>query len=328
MNLPPPPPPPRYPLAPGTTTGVMIPPPPGPPPGSIAGQQPSWHGNYGRVYDGRQAFGLPPPPPSGQHQPYNPRFHADMAAGQTMAMHNQRRPNDVMSATYIPTGVSYGEGVGIPGFSIDEAALLAQAQSGWNVSTPQSAGESHSNMTPSDEATQRDRLYLNSGAQTRGVSNASTATKSASSIPPDVAAQWSMDTVLIWLARNQFSGDWQETFKALNLHGAQFLELGSSHNGRGNLGMMHQQVYPQLLKECSNSGTGWDPSREREEGKRMRRLIRSIVTGKPVDPAKNVSAHARRESQTAIHGANLPSAGTDATESPNVSANPMVQPAP
>ena len=43
-----------------------------------------------------------------------------------------------------------------------------------------------------------------------------------------------MDRVLVWLANNQFSTDWQETFKALNIYGSVFLELGSGHGGRGN----------------------------------------------------------------------------------------------
>jgi len=117
-----------------------------------------------------------------------------------------------------------------------------------------------------------------------------------------------MDRVLLWLASNQFSGDWQETFKALNIYGSVFLELGSGHGGRGNFGMMHQQVYPRLARECSNSRTGWDQAREREEGKRMRRLIRGIVTGTPVE--MNRPSHVRRESSTAN---NATSAGTEGT---------------
>ncbi|RDW67930.1 hypothetical protein BP6252_09326 [Coleophoma cylindrospora] len=132
--------------------------------------------------------------------------------------------------------------------------------------------------------------------------------------PNDAATQWPMDRVLLWLASNQFSNDWQETFKALNIYGTVFLELGSGHGGRGNFGMMHQQVYPRLAKECSNSGTGWDQAREREEGKRMRRLIRGIVTGRPADASR--SSHVRGES---ISTANLQSAGTEGTieSSPN-----------
>ena len=66
--------------------------------------------------------------------------------------------------------------------------------------------------------------------------------------------------------------------------------------------MMHQLVYPRLARECSKSGTGWDQARERDEGKRMRRLIRKIIDG-PEAPA---SSHARRTSTQV-----LPSASTD-----------------
>jgi mitogen-activated protein kinase kinase kinase len=50
--------------------------------------------------------------------------------------------------------------------------------------------------------------------------------------------------------------------------------------------MMHQKVYPQLAIECRSSGTVSDPSREREEGRRIRHLIRRVVeeTAKPSSP--------------------------------------------
>lgn len=94
--------------------------------------------------------------------------------------------------------------------------------------------------------------------------------------PSEAAIQWPLDRVLIWLARNGFSNDWQETFKSLELQGADFLELGLGAGGRGNLGKMHQVVYPQLAKEVGLNGKKWEPSRERDEGKRMRKLIRQI----------------------------------------------------
>ncbi|UNI17670.1 Mitogen-activated protein kinase kinase kinase [Purpureocillium takamizusanense] len=307
MNIPPPPPL-RYPAATSGGSGVVLPPPPGPPPPSTLAHQQSWHGNYGRMYDGRPGISLPPPPPTGQHQPYNPKLHAQMAAGQTIAMPPPPRPNDAMSmsATYIPTGETYGEGVGIPGFGIDSSTQ----QASWQAAATQAGHDASAFM---DDAAARDRFYA---AQQRGLSNASSAA-SSSTISPELAAQWSLDTVLLWLAQNQFSKDWQETFKGLNLHGAQFLELGSLHGGRGNFGMMHQKVYPRLAQECSNSGTGWDQTREREEGKRMRRLIRSIVTGKPVDTSKMTSSHGRNQSVNAGHASSLPSAGTDPNDSPN-----------
>lgn len=314
MNLPPPPPLPRYNTAPGSS-GLAIPPPPGPPPASALGQQPPWHGAFGRMYDSRSGFNIPPPPPSSQHQPYNPKLHAQIAAGQTVSIPPPPPPNEAMSATYIPQGDTYGEGVGIPAFGLEDPTLTVNSQTSRPVTTPQSGIDPNA-TTSMDEAT-RERLYTASNAQPRGTSNSSNVTPS-SSIPPEIAAQWPLDTVLLWLAQNQFSKDWQETFRALNLHGAQFLELGSGHGGRGNFGMMHQQVYPRLAQECTNSRTGWDQPREREEGKRMRRLIRSIVTGRPADVSKVSTTHARKESLNGGHGNNLPSAGTDPMDSPNV----------
>jgi hypothetical protein len=96
----------------------------------------------------------------------------------------------------------------------------------------------------------------------------------------DADKEWTMDRVLLWLASNQCSSDWQETFKHLNIHGSIFLGLGSGYGGRGSLGILHQQAFPRLAKECSTSGTLWDQVRERAEGKRIRRLIKGIVTGK------------------------------------------------
>ncbi|KAK0370688.1 hypothetical protein CLIM01_11958 [Colletotrichum limetticola] len=314
-----PPPPPRFPSAPGATggSGMMLPPPPGPPPGSAMAGQAPWHGAFGRMYDGRGGFNMPPPPP-GQHQAYNPKLHAQVATGTTLSIPPPPPPNEhVMSATYIPQGDTYGEGVGIPGLGgFDEnATFSATSQSSWPTNS-QTSGDTAMTTPQDDVSGGRDRMYAQA-MHSRGMSTTSNATSiSTSSIHPELAAQWPLEKVLLWLATNQFSKDWQETFKGLNLHGAHFLELGSMHGGRGNFGMMHQQVYPRLAVECTNSGTGWDQPREREEGKRMRRLIRSIVTGRPADPSK-VSSHGRKESVN--HGNNLPSAGTDMAESPNVS---------
>ncbi|KAL9580950.1 MAG: hypothetical protein Q9212_004182 [Teloschistes hypoglaucus] len=105
--------------------------------------------------------------------------------------------------------------------------------------------------------------------------------------PIDPGVQWPIDSVLLWLAANAFSNDWQETFRILDIHGSDFLDLGRGNNGRGNFGMMHNQVYPRLARECSRSGTGWDQAREREEGKRMRRLIRKIADNGEAPRATN-----------------------------------------
>ena len=111
--------------------------------------------------------------------------------------------------------------------------------------------------------------------------------------PSDPGAQWPLDRVLLWMAANGFSNDWQETFRQLDLKGGEFLELGRGANGRGNA-KMHQLVYPKLMQVCSRTSTGWEQTKEREEGKRMRKLIRRIADS---EPGSAGPGQRRRESQ-------------------------------
>ncbi|KAI8631414.1 hypothetical protein F5Y19DRAFT_395242 [Xylariaceae sp. FL1651] len=330
-----PPPPPRYLGAPSTINGMMLPPPPGPPPNSALGPQNPWQGSWGRPYDGRSGF--IPPPPAGGPVAYNPRLHHQMSNTTLSSMSSippppppttdhlgkpYRPANDdveegsaAMTATYIPGGDTYGEGVGIPGFFPDDTSTYSTvSQTSWPTSS-QPNGNGTANTTPADDG--RGGLYANS-FQAKQTSTASNTPAAHSEIPAEMAAKWNLDHVLLWLAANGFSKDWQETFKGLNIYGVHFLELGSQRGGRGNFGMMHQIVYPRLAQECTNSGTGWDQPREREEGKRMRRLIRSLVTGKPIEPSKAQPPHARKESISGAHGQG---AGTD-IESPNTPIKP------
>ncbi|KAL2268319.1 hypothetical protein VTJ83DRAFT_3165 [Remersonia thermophila] len=312
-----PPPPPRYPSAAGN---VLLPPPPGPPPNpsfpASAIQPPSalgsapWHGTWGgRSYDGRGTFNIPPPPPTANSsgatvlQTYNPKLHAQAVAAANAATSSASSSSLKMSATYIPQGDTYGEGVGIPGLGIDDT-------------TSWGGGLDSATATPLEETSGRDRLYASAMGQRIPSSTAnagsSTTSSSFSSVSPELAAQWPMENVLTWLKANSFTREWQETFEMLNICGARFLELGSSHGGRGNFGMMHQEVYPLLMRLYAKSSGGWDQPREREEAKRLRRLIRSIVTGKPVDPSKLAPGHARKESSSAVAAA-----AADSAESPN-----------
>ena len=119
----------------------------------------------------------------------------------------------------------------------------------------------------------------------------------------DAGRHWPLDRVVIWLAGNGFSDEWQQTFRALNLHGSDFLQLGKHSGGRGNLELLYQTVYPQLEKICRSSPAGWDMAREREEGKRMRRLIRNIADSDKAFSAG--SGHRRGDSGL------TPSASTD-----------------
>ena len=103
--------------------------------------------------------------------------------------------------------------------------------------------------------------------------------------------QWPMDRVVSWLVIHDFSNEWQITFKALNICGEVFLELGDSYGGRSAFGTMHQQVYPRLAMECVKSGKDWHQAIQREEGKRLRRLVRKIPfrRGEPNTPGINNS---------------------------------------
>ncbi|KLU85056.1 STE/STE11 protein kinase [Magnaporthiopsis poae ATCC 64411] len=276
---------------------------------------------------------FPPPPP----QQHNPQAHAN--ANGLMIPPPPPQSELTMSATYIPGGDSFGEGVGIPGLGgfPDDALALAAIQSSWQTPTsgqpsdtlqlqqqqqlqqqvqqqqqqqpppppPQQQQQQFSNTPQLNKSPDEQKLYS-------GLSNASTSTN-VPGIPSDMTASWTLDRVLAWLQVNNFSKDWQDTFKTLNIHGAQFLELGSGHGGRGNFGMMHQQVYPNLAKVCTASGTGWDQPREREEGKRMRRLIRNLVQMRATPESSRIPG--RQESGSMRLDVN--GAGTDGSDSPN-----------
>ncbi|KAK8109318.1 MAP kinase kinase kinase [Apiospora sp. TS-2023a] len=349
MNMNIPPPPPRYPSAPTTTGGLQLPlPPSGPPPGSSMGQSATWQGNWGGMYSTRHnnnnSMAIPPPPSGGPHLAYNPRLHSQMSMGNLqipppptqfpMPPTSENTAGSGMSATYIPHGDTYGEGVGIPAFGPDDSSSANNTFSATSHTSswpPPQQGNNNNNgndtasTTPADGES-RDRLYTNAiNAQNqnqnttqRMMSTSSNATNTPSNIPPEMAAKWPLDNVLLWLASNQFSKDWQETFKALNLCGARFLELGSGQHGRGNFGMMHQQVYPRLATECINSATGWDPTREREEGKRMRRLVRNIVHGGGVAASSyGGTSSSRGDGHSRKDSFNGGGAGISDIESPN-----------
>ena len=177
-------------------------------------------------------------------------------------------------------------------------------------SVPQTPLTRHHPATLPNTAAQTPASATQDGIPTTGHRHSSSNNSGLLS-PSDPSLQWPLDRVLIWLAANGFSNDWQETFKGLDMHGADFLDLGRGNNGRGKIGMMHQVVYPRLARECSKSGTKWDQVRERDEAKRMRHLVRRIAEG--ADGIKQ--GHARQES-----GHILPSASTDGgvENSPNL----------
>jgi serine/threonine protein kinase len=118
--------------------------------------------------------------------------------------------------------------------------------------------------------------------QTSGPAQA-TITSKATFNYPDSVTQWTMERVLLWLVENNFSREWQETFKALNIHGSQLLSLGSDNS------VMYTVIYARLEQEYSYSGKKWAQARWREEGNRLRQLIGFLARAQ--NPTTSTSRH-------------------------------------
>ncbi|EEP82631.1 BCK1 protein [Uncinocarpus reesii 1704] len=302
MQIPPPPPRVTHTTA---HTGGLPPPPPGPPPGSAYGNQPGWQ--WARQQQGfGQGYYPPPPPLTSSNQLYNQHLAYSIHQPQNPGSLSIQQPpsNDppLTSATYIPGGSSFGPGVGIPpliphdnydhfsrperaGYPYDPDALRYIPESyADKITRPQiplsyreqsdTAGTLNPSQNPHVQSS-----HQNSQVSTRENSSRQTASAASNGLSAHEADEkWPLDRVLQWLAHNGFSTEWQETFRALDLKGAKFIELGcGGANGMGNFGKMHQDIYPQLAKEY---GAAWDPGRERDEGVRMRKLIRSSAETK------------------------------------------------
>ncbi|THC99031.1 hypothetical protein EYZ11_001505 [Aspergillus tanneri] len=333
-----PPPPPRYPLP--QPQGLMLPPPPGPPPGAtygpskIANPQIQHQANlqWAPNWAPRQMLsqGILPPPPPPPMLPANQQAYGRAP----LSVAGEGRT----SATYVPQGGTFGPGVGIPAF--DSHSLSAYETQGtlagsdrqqltinqpYEYPNADSAYKRDGTIPPTPSArTIPPSLASNDAShdpfstmtaqnpQTQHQDQNAEVTKSPSHrqsnnnmllggmSPSEAAVQWPLERVLLWLAMNGFSNDWQETFKSLEIQGADFLELGHGFNGRPNWGKMHNVVYPQLARECENSGTKWDLTREREEGKRMRKLIRQIQDDPNYD--SGIPIPKQRDSQTLASG--------------------------
>ncbi|OJD25909.1 STE/STE11/BCK1 protein kinase [Blastomyces percursus] len=327
-----PPPPPRMPHS---GHGLVPPPPPGPPPGTTYTVQPGWQQGWARHQAMAQQFPPPPPPLLSSNQAQNPHlaYSATLSRHQpaplsipSRSIGNETHP--LTSATYIPGGESFGPGVGIPPlFTHDpQEAYGRPEQYGYPVETESARHVSNPTGNRSYQLNLPLRDHqdpLSPGPPTATLHNPqrdnSGQTKSEYSVGGMTAQEaderWPLNRVLLWLAQNGFSNDWQETFRALDLYGASFVELGSRSDGRRHLSKMHKVVYPQLTKECIKSGTGWDKTREREEGKRMRNLIKKIADQGSSESASIGTRY--YDSQM------LPSASTDdgLENSPNLGRN-------
>ena len=289
---------------------------------------------------------------SGPYTAYTPQAaYQNNVPSQTLALprpppqdQSSREGQPLTSATYIPFGESFGPGVGIPPLhSLQEPNYSGHGALEYPASANPSGSQRYaSGPGPSDtlglDTPAYDEFSANSDTpqtpsnrghqmlppprETHDAKSAPTTSfprqvqnppprqiVSASPSSNDALKQWPLDRVLIWLAANSFSNDWQETFRILNIEGSTFLDLGV----RGNFAMMHNSIYPSLSRQCDQSGTGWEATRERAEGKRMRKLIRKIAEANHVEEPRAI--HTRR---TSAHF--LPSAASEGhvENSPNL----------
>ena len=299
--------------------GMNIPPPP--------------HAGYGVA-----GWGAPPQQRQQQYQQvgYNPSLyqgyqqHLPPPPGPPPSQQQIEAP--LTSATYIPDGESFGPGVGIPALQPQHATRQYSEPSFYRedgfASNADMSGTSFLNLHDSVQSVQygssapvafpptpSNRGHVNI-SQDRGSSYEQSVQPAATMqnhttyhrpdgpvSPPITSPQWSAEHVQRWLADNGFSKDWQETFRALGLEGSRFLDIGRGHGSRGNVAMMHQVIFPQLAKQTTASGTGWDQNRERDEGRKLRRLVRQIVETGSSGPV--------RMPQRTDTGVTLSSAGTD-----------------
>ena len=307
-----PPPPPPATSAPAAHGLALPPPPPRPPPQNmmIPRPPPGYPPNSSHNYWHRQATYPPPPGSTNALAAYNPTAYYPYQPGSQASIPPPPDERPLTSARYIPTADSFGPGVGIPplhlqsgtyqdhhiqqtfyrpesfDFTASSESPLSQRYEtsripGDSNGPPAYTSENLPQSLPNDQKTNVINNHPNgpSGntSKTNSVNNTNHKLLVAEDSSASLNSQWTLEKVILWLSKNSFSRDWQDTFRYLNLSGAHFLEIGKSEGGKGGIGMLHQVIYPQLERMCNANGRGWDKTRERDEGKRMRRLVRMIV---------------------------------------------------
>lgn len=99
--------------------------------------------------------------------------------------------------------------------------------------------------------------------------------KARNTVKPTLQTEtsWSRTRVAQYLAMNWFSQEWVTAFRILGLEGEKFLALGSP----SSFGTLHRIVYPELERLFLRGGKSWNQAFVREEGMRLRKLIRSLT---------------------------------------------------
>ncbi|KAL9084406.1 MAG: hypothetical protein Q9159_005240 [Coniocarpon cinnabarinum] len=327
----PPPPPPPQPVHPQNYPPTLPPPPPRPinsnprtPGGANPNEAYTWTGGPWP----RQMNPFPPPPPPKEGQVSSSSHAQTHTYAQGQAQNQQQgvatynpgayyqyqnqghHPNSsaggqpLTTATFVPGPLSWGIGVGIPGYEEYRASSnydpVARDDS-FNIDVPMPPENGpRSPIATKDE--------LNHQAQNRPAPSSSI---TQNHHRPSLAAQWSLEHVLALLKANGFSTEWQDTFKQLDLHGSKFLDLGKSNAGRGP-SLMYQAINPKLCEITKTRNIAFDQQQAREEGRRLRKLVRGINQNGGV-PAS--SPYVRQRGSTIDQSSSTPSTAGDG-ESP------------
>lgn len=168
-----------------------------------------------------------------------------------------------------------------PAYQQYPSHIAHQVQQNNNIPPPTPTGRQKTLILPAKETEQH-----TSPAQEQSRNNfsqeniTSSGRDSTGEVPPSPSdLNWPPDRVQAWLTAHNFSKEWVAAFQHLNVHGAQFLDIGGvgRSGGQRNIGFMPQTVLPQVARECTAHGAVWDQAKEREEGRRLRRLVREVV---------------------------------------------------
>ena len=146
----------------------------------------------------------------------------------------------------------------------------------------------------SSPATEHARLPFNQPASaTQGNDSSSNRDHSSSGETPASPHDnnWPSERIQIWLAAHNFSAEWQAAFRHLNVHGTTFLDMGRQNANRSNIGFLTHTVLAQVGREYASNGKIHDQIKEREESKRLRKLVKDVIqTGGDKTPASSTAS--------------------------------------
>jgi mitogen-activated protein kinase kinase kinase len=127
-----------------------------------------------------------------------------------------------------------------------------------------------------------------------------------------------------WLARYDFSSEWQEAFRLLNVHGAEFLEIGQSSANRSASQRLRNQILPKVLELY---GPNADDAREVAQASKLYRMVRTIVKvggETPQTPPANVSTQDHSSTKAESTAGKSPKTGArKLTNPPNGTPTPQ-----